>query len=270
MIAAGRSVRVGILAGLIGGILNIQSSIAEQLRLVIAASSPTPAGIAEKAKQLSVRFKDGLVIQTSDCGDARNVFAFASGLEESREAAQSALASTRSAIPDAYVRVCRVKAGSLLAFRVPAVDSSIADVPGDAVNWSDEDRVSSAEPLPDGRSLIFIRYYVKADNDPLEGRRERVVLGEGRGRTMVLEEQCARAGKVAAAGERIAFECATEEAGDQLMHTVMAFDESGHKLKETPHCRNPRWDTKNVLGCEAESVGADGRLRLERTRAEVP
>ena len=87
-----RWICAGILAGLIAGFLAMRSATAEQLQLVIAASSSSPAGIAEKAKQLSAQFKNGLVIQTSECGDEHNVYAFVSGIEDSRAAAQSALA----------------------------------------------------------------------------------------------------------------------------------------------------------------------------------
>jgi hypothetical protein len=269
-VRAGRSIFAGILGGLIGGFFAIRGAAAEQLQLVIAASSSSPAGIAEKAKQLSAQFKDGLVIQTSECGDEHNVYAFASGIEDSRAAAQSVLSSTRASIPDAYIKECRLKPDSLLAFRIPAVDSSIADVPAGAVNWSDEDRISTARPLPDGRTLILVRYYAKAADDPLEGRRERVVLGDPSDKTTVLDENCVRAGNAVVSAGRIAFDCASEQAGHHLLRVVKAFDESGSGLKEIQHCRNPRWERKNLLACDEESVGADGKLVLTAKQTEIP
>lgn len=265
-----RWISAGILAVLIAGILAMRSAYAEQLQLVIAASSPSPAGIAEKAKQLSAQFKNGLVIQTSECGDEHNVYAFASGIEDSRAAAQSGLASTRASIPDAYIKECTLRPDSLLAFRIPAVDSSIADVPAGAVNWSDEDRISTARSLPDGRTLILVRYYARAADDPLEGRRERVILGDPSDRTTVLDENCMRAGKAAVRAGRIAFDCAVEQAGDRLLHAVKTFNESGSRLKEIQHCRNPRWEQKNLLVCDEESVGADGKLVLAAKQIEIP
>ncbi|HET6205768.1 MAG TPA: hypothetical protein VFD98_03100 [Terracidiphilus sp.] len=265
-----RWISAGMLAGLIAGLLATRSAAAEQLQLVIAASSPSPAGIAEKAKQLSAQFKNGLVIQTSECGDEHNVYAFVSGIEDSRAEAQSLLASTRASIPDAYIKECRLKPDSLLGFRVPAVDSSIADVPAGAVNWSDEDRISTASPLPDGRTLILVRYYAHAADDPQEGRRERVILGDPSDKTTVLDENCTRAGKAAVTAGRIAFDCAVEQAGDHLLHAVKAFDDSGSKLKEIQHCRKPRWEQKNLLACDEESVGADGKLVLTAKQTEIP
>ncbi len=265
-----RRISLCVTLALIGGFVGIRQSVPEQLQLVIAASSSAPAGIAEKAKQLSAQFKDGLVIQTSDCGDERNVYAFVSGMEKSREAAQSILASTRALIADAYIKACKVKPDSLLAFRISAVDPSIADVPSDAVNWSDDDRVSTASSLPDGRTLILVRYYAKAADYPLEGRRERVVLAQAPGKTAVLDEQCLRAGKAVVQAGRIAFDCATEQAGDQLLHVVKAFEESGNKLTEVQHCRNPRWENKNLLQCEGEAVGADGKLVLTPRQTQIP
>lgn len=266
-----RWIYLAAIAGLIAGLVTaVRRSVAEQLHLVVVASSLTPGGIAEEAKPLSAQFKNGLVIQTSDCGDARNVYAFVSGVEKSREAARSTLASTRAAVPDAYVKSCEVKPDSLLALRVPAVDGSIADVPANAVNWGDDDRVSTVRRLPDGRSLIFVRYYVEAAGDPLEGRRERVVLAQSPDKTTVLVEQCMHPGKAAALARRIAFDCATEQAGDHLLHAAHAFDESGGKLMEIAHCRNPRWEKKTILTCEDESVGADGKLTLNAKQTEIP
>jgi hypothetical protein len=191
-----------ILVGLIAGFFAMHGAAAEQLQLVIATSSSSPAGIAEKAKQLSAQFKDGLVIQTSECGDEHNFYAFASGIENSRPAAKSVLSSTRASIPDAYIKECRLKPDLLLAFRIPAVDSSIADVPAGAVNWSDEDRISTARPLQDGRTLFLIRYYAKAADDPLEG--------DPSDKTTVLDENCVRAGKAVVSASRIPFDCAGE------------------------------------------------------------
>jgi hypothetical protein len=153
---------------------------------------------------------------------------------------------------------------------VPAVDGSIADVPADAVNWSDDDRVSTVRRLSDGRSLILVRYFVKAASDPLEGRRERVVLAQSQDKTIVLDEQCMHAGKAAAIADRIAFDCAREQAGDHLLHSVKVFSDSGSKLMEIEHCRNPRWEQKDLLTCEEESVGADGQLVLNAKRTEIP
>ncbi len=266
----GRWLCAGVLAGLIPGFLAMRSAAAEQLQLVIAASSSSPAGIAEKAKQLSAQFKNGLVIRTSECGDEHNVYAFVSGIEDSGAEAQSLLASTRASIPDAYIKECRLKPDSLLAFRIPAVDSSIADVPAGAVNWSDEDRISTAGPLPDGRTLILVRYYAPAADDPLEGRRERVILGDPSDKTTVLDQNCMRAGKAAVRAGRIAFDCAIEQAGDHLLHAVKTFDESGSRLKEIQHCRNPRWERKNLLACDEESVGPDGKLVLTAKQTEIP
>lgn len=97
----------------------------------------------------------------------------------SDKAGQDALARVRTTVKDAYVKRCDVKPGSLLALRITAIDRSIADVPEDAVNWQDEDRISSTQPLPDGRVLVIARYYVNVSDDPLEGRRERVIQDQG-------------------------------------------------------------------------------------------
>jgi hypothetical protein len=261
---------LGFCAGLLETVA-VRAGAPDNLRyLVIAASSPSPAGIAAKARELSPKFERGFTIQTADCGEAHNVFAFVSGVEKTHREADSLLKSTRPVVPDAYVKPCNPKPGSLLAFGIPAVDSSIADVPPNAVNWSDQDRVSTATRLPDGRTLIIVRYYTKEANDPLEGRRERIELAQDAKQIKVLADSCTRADKATVESRRIAVQCATEQAGDHLLHVTEAFDDSGKKLTEIPRCRNPLWIGKNRLECEAESVGADGKLSLERKRTDIP
>lgn len=242
---------------------------AEHLFLVVAASANTPGAIAERAKVLTPESKTGLVIQTGDCGEKRNVFAFVTEVAASRTAAQRALEATKAVIPDSYIKSCDARPGSLLMLRVPAVDLSIADVPKDAVNWSDQDRVSVAEPLPDGRTRIIVRYYEKLADDPLEGRRERVLVAQSAERKIVLEQECANPGKTVMANGRIAFDCVKEQAGDHLLHSVVVFDSVGKKLKEVSRCRGPKWVTSDSLACEAESVDASGELALEPTRIEL-
>jgi hypothetical protein len=246
-----------------------QSGPANHFFLVVVASSENPAVIAEKAGQLAPLAKNGFVIQTADCKESRNIFAFVTEATTSHEAALAALTRAMGAVPDAYIKTCNVKPGSNLALHVSAVDPSIADVPKDAVNWTDEDRVSTAQPLPDRGALVIVRYYAKTPDDPLEGRRERVVLAESVDRKIVLEDQCTSAGSIATDGDRIAFSCAIEQAGDFLIHAVMVFDSTGKKLKELRHCRNPKWFDSKKLACEAESVGANGKLMLKAIQVEI-
>jgi hypothetical protein len=235
---------------------------ADQVWLVITASSSSAAAIAEKAKTLGVRAPHGLVVQTTDCSEKTNMFTWVHEVALSGEAAQAALSRARERVKDAYVKRCDAKPNSLLSLRMTAVDTSIADVPKDAVNWEDADRVTMARPLPDGRTLVIARYYVKVAEDPLEGRRERVILAESANKRIVLEENCFNPGSLATSKGHIAFDCAKEQAGDHLLHSVVVFDETGKKLKEIERCRRPRWTSDVVLVCEEESVDADGRLKL--------
>lgn len=236
---------------------------AEPLWLVIGASDATPAGIAHKAKGLANG--EGLIIQTSDCGDSKNVFAWAAKIEAREAAAEKELNEIKNLPDDAYVKKCEVKPGSLLAYRVPAVDASIAEVPANAVNWSDEDRVSSVKPLPDGRAIIIARYYEPDKEDPLEGRRVRVSLADRSGKIRQLEKNCIQAAGFKSRGGNVAFQCAREEAGNYLLHSVLVFDNEGRKRKELSHCRNPYF-SGSYLWCQAESVKADGTLQLRAVR----
>ena len=243
---------------------------AEPVWLVIGASDVSAARIAEKSKPLFRRYPNGLIIQTHDCGDEANVFAWVAEVATSAASAKNTLAQLRPSVTDAYVKRCDVKPQSLLAFQVPAVDKSIADVPGDVMNWEDTDRVSSVQLLTDGRALVVIRYYANAPDDPLEGRRERVVLLDPPTKRVTLAENCPSTGRAETANERIAFQCAREQAGDHLLHTVLAFSVNGKKLAEISRCRNPRWEAGRSLTCERETVGPDGKLKLHKMVTNLP
>ena len=242
---------------------------AENLWLVIGASDSSATEIATKAKPLLARNPHSLIIQTNDCGDKRNVFAWAAEVATSPNAAQDALTRVRASLKDAYVKRCDAKPGTLLALRIAAIDKSIVDVPSDAVNWQDEDRVSSAQPLSDGRALVVVRYYVNAPEDPLEGRRERVILADSTGKRVTLEDNCVSPGRAVADHGRIAFHCVREQAGDSLLHSVLVFKGTGEKLTEIQHCRNPKWSNERTIGCEAETVGSDGKLKLNEKRTDL-
>lgn len=242
---------------------------AESLWLVVGASDLSAAEIATKAKPLFLRNPNGLITQTNDCGDKQNVFAWVAEIATSANAAQDALTRVRASLKDAYVKRCEAKPNSLLALRIAAIDKSIVDVPGDAVNWQDEDRVSSIQPLPNGRVLIIVRHYVNAPDDPLEGRRERVMLANSPNKHIALDENCVSPGQAVVDRGRIAFHCAREQAGDSLLHSVLVFKATGEKLMEIQHCRNPKWYNERTIGCEAETVGPNGKLRLNEKRTDL-
>ena len=237
---------------------------AERVWLVVGASDVSATRIAEKSKPLFQRYPNGKIVQTHDCGDKNNVFAWVAEVTTSASSAKNALAQIRPSVRDAYIKRCDVKPKSLLAFHMPAIHKSIADVPREAVNWDDADRVSSVQPLPDGRALAVVRYFANVQNDPLEGRRERVVLIESPAKPITLEENCLNPGRAVMANDRIAFECAREQAGDHLLHSVLAFKTNGEKLTEISHCRNPKWEAARSLTCERETVGPDGKLKLAK------
>lgn len=239
-----------------------QPARAERLWLVIGASDPSPAGIAIKAQHLGQHIPTSFVVRTTDCGDKRNVYAVVTEATGKVETAQATLSHLKTIVKDAYIKRCDAKPGTLLALRVTVIDPSIANVPRTAVNWQDEDRLSTAHVLPDGRTLVIARYFVSNPDDPLEGRRERIIVAESPDKLIVLKDNCISPGGIVARNRDIAFHCAKEQAGDHLIHDVVVFDESGRELTTSPRCRNPAWSNNGRLTCEDESVGPDGRLDL--------
>lgn len=242
----------------------------QPLFLIVGASDASPAAIARKAKTASRGQSPGLVFDARDCGDKKVVFGWAAEIAESEDAAQNALAHARASIPGAYLKRCKVRAGSLLALRQAAIDPSIADVPDDVVNWSDSDRVSSAAPLKDGRVVVTVRYYRADPNDDMEGRRQRLVLVNPDGKSTTLIDSCPGSGAVRERAGMIAFQCATESAADQDLHSTLVFDASGRKLTEVTRCGNPSWVSDQKLKCSEESIGADGVLSLRPKQIRLP
>jgi hypothetical protein len=236
--------------------------------LVVAGSDASAEAIARKAKELASVARDGLVVQTKDCGDRKSMFAWVAAITADAELAKPVLARVRDVVKDAYLRPCDVREHSLLALRVTAVDPSIADVPATAVNWEERDRVSELRPLANGSAVLVVRYFARAINDPLEGRRERVALVAG-GKQTVLDEDCPSVRAAGSESGLLALECAREQAGDHLLHTVRVFDRSGRKLHEIQRCRTPSWVGAATLACDAEAVGADGKLALRRQRTDI-
>ena len=264
-----RQIGIVIVIGLALGLAAASPAKAQRLWLLVGASDGSAAALAKKAQPLAAKLPSGLVLQTRDCGEPKNVFAWVAELVGSAEAAQLALPRVRELVPDAYIKPCDAKPGSLLALRIPAIDPSIAAVPADAVNWREQDRVSAVQALDEGRSLLITRYFNDEPNDPLEGRRERVSVVGATGRRTVLQAHCLDAGRVSALQGLIAFQCVREQAAEELLHSVLAFDAAGHKLAEIAHCRNPRWSGVRALICDAEVVDATGRLSLRRKQTPV-
>ena len=237
--------------------------------LVVGASAPSASQIAFAARPLWRDFPESFVFRSSDCGDSRQLFGVALGVFETLDRAKVALQEVRGRISSAYLRPCKIVAHSLLSLGFPAVDRTIADVPPDAVNWSESDRVSSAIALSDGRHIVVQRSFVLDADDPDEGRRVRVHLVNGDGGRHLLHEDCPMAKGFVTSRGFVAFECAGAEAGPQLLHDSVVFDVNGHQIAAISSCRAPRFEHEGTLACEEESVDSRGRLKLRRRTVRV-
>ena len=193
-------------------------------------------------------------------------FGVALDIAGSADAAKDALRRARGVVNDAYVKRCAVAPRSLLALRFPAIDSSIASVPDDAVNWDDVDRISTAINLPDGRDAVVQRVFVNDPEDPMEGRRVRVLLVRRPGQGKVLIDDCTSPEQFKTSHGLLAFQCAGPDAGDQLLHDVLVFDNDGRQLAKVESCRDPRLPDGSAVTCAEESVNAKGRLKLRTKR----
>lgn len=242
---------------------------AEQVWLVIGASDSSPSGIAEKAKTLAPLSDEGLIVQMNDCGQKKGIFAWTAVVSTSSGEAKAALANLRKSVKDAYIKRCEVVPNSLLAFRVTAVDLSIADVPPDAVTWEDQHRISTVEPLSEGEALVIVRHFVDDEEDQLEGRRERVVRISPLGQRLTLEDSCFNPAGIVEQDGKVAFACEREQAGEHILHSVVAYSAGGDKLAEISYCRSPRWVGVQTVECDSEVVGPDGTLKLQTREVKV-
>lgn len=243
----------------------------EPVWLVVGAADPAPAGIARKAKLLAgVAPGGGLIVRLSDCaGERKPVFLWATTVATSAKEAQAGVADIRDRIKKAVVKRCDAKAGSLLAFRVPAVDNSMADAPKPSPTWTAADRSASVWRLAGGRAVVIAHYYVHQAEDPLQGRRERVQLmlgagaGAGKDQKKILTDDCPSATGLVVSPDaaRLALHCSREVAGGDRYHSTLAFDADGNRLAQVAHCRRPRF-VDDVLICDEETVDRDGVMNL--------
>jgi len=253
----------------------VSGARAECIWLVVGASDVSAAGIARKAAARihalpAEERAEALVVRTEDCGEQRGMFAWSVGLAKSREAAAQRLERLRGVLGDAYVKKCMVRASSLLAFRISAVDRSIAKVPDDAVNWDEAARLSTSRAVSGGAAIVVVRHYEAGDaDDPLEGRRERVLLRTAAGNMLTLSEDCPAAADFETSGRYVAFECAREQAADEVLHEVRVVSVAGQLVTSLPRCRAPRFGTTGTLTCQEESVDAEGALRLLPKRTSL-
>lgn len=219
----------------------------ERLWLVVGASDRTPGGIARQSKALLRKIPGGFVVKTSDCGEATNMFAWVAEATSSRKAAEVALQRLRTVVKDAYIKRCDARPGTLLASRVNAVDRSVAEM----AEWGFDDRsgVSSAHPLPDGRTIIVPRMYVEATSE-YPSLSEAVLIRETNGQQHVLAfEHCAYPDHFITQGDLLAFDCAPEVFAYSFVHSVYVFDRAGRQLAKIERCRYPIWSADHVIAC---------------------
>jgi hypothetical protein len=263
----GKSVTRAVLAAL--ALAVALSAHAERVWIVAGPSDSSAAGIAKKAEPLYRAVPDGFVIQTADCGDKQNTFMWVGATANADKPALAARLRIRQTVPDAYMRLCDVRTGSLVALRTSIIDRSIGLLPGDAANWEPGDRLSLLRPLPDGRSLVIVRYFANDPGDPFGGKRERVVLVSRTGKRVVLDNDCVNPSNAITQHGYLAFECVRGLVSDNVVHGVAVFDDSGSKRFEVRRCRAPKWAGDRVLACDFEDIDADGRLQLPGKRIAV-
>ena len=234
--------------------------------LVIAGSDKAVQPALRTKQKLSPSWPEVAIVASSDCKDLRaGLFLTVVGTFNSKDRAASVLGKVREQVPDAYLRECRPYEESRIQLGVSLIDPSIEKVPQDAVNWTDEDRVSEVVKLPGGGYLWILRRYEADEEGPREGRRESMLVFANKPEAaMLLEADCTDP-SYARIADWIALSCARESALDNLLHQTAIFDmRSGKTVHSVSRCRNPEFVSPTELVCQAEAVDKRGRLRLKR------
>ena len=233
--------------------------------LVIAGSNRSVSPALNVKKKLERKWPSVSIIASNDCQAlAPDLFLTVAGITSDRASAETALVRLKMDISDAYVRECRPKDETMLMFGLPVVDASIEQVPVDAVNWSDKDRLSTVVKLPQ-KGYLWIRHrYVADPNDAREGRRQSVLFfDEKPDKTIELKADCPDP-HAQQRGQWITFDCAREVAGDNLLHETVVVDlTSGKSIYGVRRCRNPQFVSDSEITCQIERVNADGQLSLQ-------
>jgi hypothetical protein len=235
---------------------------AENWWLVIGDSDSAAQRMAQYASFRG--YPQGFLIQTSDCGQPTNLYAWVMEVQRSAEFGQRALSRLSENWPKAYLLHCDVQRHSLLSWGLSPVDASIADVPDRAVTWTDRDRVSTSHPLADGRTAIVVRSFDRKRWPSDEGKRVRVILGPAFGDLVNLSEDCPEVGGFAVQRGFIAFHCGSP--GPRSFHEVRLFDRHGRSIFRFERCRDPSWAGDRILSCQEEVLSAEGELTLRTKR----
>jgi hypothetical protein len=234
---------------------------AESSWLVIGDSDPSPQRMAPYASFHG--YPQGFLIQTSDCGQPTNLYAWVLGVQRSAEFAQRALSRLSDIWPKAYLLRCDVRPRSLASWGISPVDESVADVPDHAATWTDRDRVSSAYPLADGRTAIVVHTFDRTRWDLDQGKRVKVFLGPAFGDLVALSDDCPDAGGFAVQNGLVAFHCRSQ--ADRGFHDVRLFDRHGKPVFRFERCRGPSWAGERILSCQEEVHSAEVSLRSARS-----
>jgi hypothetical protein len=99
-------------------------------------------------------------------------------------------------------------------------------------------------------------------------RRQRLLLVAGSEQRTLLND-CPNTTAASARARELKSECASEQAGAELLHRVFVFDREGNQLITLERCRNPRWVADGVMMCSEESVAPDGKLKLRDKRVNT-
>lgn len=241
--------------------------------LVIGASGKSLVPLIEAKQRLIGDWPEATIMTTDDCMNAKpGFFVLATELAKSKVQAQEAVAKLRQLVPDAYAKRCDILDKSRLAMGIDLVDPSIEKVPSDAVNWSDEDRITELICLNNTDFLIVQRVFDSEDTGFREGRQQRILFfRDNPNNSILLNSGCWDFGGLYYNYPFLAFHCAHEVAGDYLIHRCEVYCLEPHgKIFEKLYCRNPVLLENKRLRCEEEDVNAEGKLSLTAVEQPLP
>ena len=232
------------------------------------SNSDIPGALQVQHKVLPTR-PEATIVASEDCEGLRPGLFLTVVAAADRASALASLQRLRTQVPDAYVRECRPKPDGRIMLGIPLLDVSIDRVPGDVVNWTDRDRISTVQPLSAGGYLWVRRSYEAIPDDVREGRRQAVLFfASDPGQAWLVEADCVDP-QFARLGDWLALSCAKETAAEQLLHTTRVFSIAGRAaVRSVRRCRKPEIVSATELSCQAETVDSSGELHLTQNRVE--
>jgi len=237
----------------------------KSLFLSIVATETQRLELIIKYQQLSKQFKYLRIVSSNDCSNLKPELVFLVSAQSSNKSKiKEALNNAKVHVVDSYMRECKAKPGSFLTYNIPFIDDSILKLPRGTISWSFDDVASQLIPLDDEFSFLVVKKYNGNINDEVEGREASLYLIKNKSsKRLKLLQQCWDFSEPVRKQSLFSFQCMTEMAVNQPVHTIYVYDIKEQKMVfKKSYCQKPEIKALSSVACYGESVNEFGELNL--------